>query len=62
MLELSHLKVSDEGLRLLLYYSLHQLKELDLSYTQVTAAALKLLPPGGCGFKLVGVDSWWVWM
>ena len=57
MLELSHMKVSDEGLRLLLYYSLHQLKELDLSYTQVTAAALKLLPPGGCGFKLVGVDS-----
>jgi hypothetical protein len=48
-LELSHVKVSDEGLRLLLYYSLHQLEELDLSYTQITAAGLKLLPTGGCG-------------
>lgn len=52
MLELSHLKVSDEGLKLLLYYSLYQLKELDLSYTQVTANALKLLPSGGCGLEL----------
>lgn len=46
VLELSHVKVTDEGLRLLLYYSLDKLKELDLSYTQVTVAGLRLLPTG----------------
>lgn len=46
MLELSQVKVSDEGLRVLLYYSLGHLMELDLSSTQVTPTGLKLLPAG----------------
>lgn len=49
VLELSEVKVSDDGLRILLYYPLEHLRELDLSSTEVTVQALELLPTGGCG-------------
>ncbi len=49
VLELSQVKVTDEGLSLLLHFKLPHLRELDLSYTQVTSKGLKLLPLGRYG-------------
>ena len=40
------MKFSDEGVGILLYYPLEQLRELDLSSSQITAHALQLLPKG----------------
>ncbi len=46
MLELSAVKISDDGLKILFYYPLEQLRELDLSSTEVTVQGLELLPTG----------------
>lgn len=56
VLELSQMKVSDEGLQLLLYYSLPQLSQLDLSCTQVTAGGLRLFPAGAPGLTRLSLE------
>ena len=40
------MKMSDEGVRILFYYPLQQLRELDVSSTEVTVRSLELLPTG----------------
>ena len=47
VLKLSQVKVSDEGVRLLLQQPLDHLEELDLSHTLITSWSLQLLPEGG---------------
>ena len=45
-LKLSRIKLSDQGLSLLLYYPLLSLRSLDLSHTSITNQALERLPLG----------------
>ena len=55
MVQLSHVKLSDQGLGLLLHYPLLSLRNLDLSHTEVTVGALEHLPTGGCDIQIKGV-------
>lgn len=53
VIKLSHLKLSDEGVQLLSRKPLDSLRELDLSHTNITSRALRVLSQGTSYFLSV---------